>query len=592
MAFTKITRRTVFAMAGGSSIATAGAAPATSLDSALFRQSAAETSAGVTPANYLFPPGDARRYGADPTGTSDSTTAIQSAINCAQYGQQCYVAAGTYLTSSTLSMVKGVKIHGDGKNASIIKYSGAGDGINMSSTINSSTPVNTAVRDIQIWGTSPHNVGAGYDDVGGTYVELTSVYVRGFKFGAIFDQSELVTVNLCEFQANYLAGVWLVNGMEHTGGARPLYTNRIGIKECQFNEAASAIATSCTISGTTLTVGGSVSGNGQFYVGSMIFGNGVTSGSRITALGTGKGAAGTYTLSESSTVSVGERMSAYGFGIMDDGGYTHTFQDNNYNGCYSHVRVSGAENVNILGGEWESSRGWPISFSHYTAQANRPAGYTVCATVMGGLFIPPAGFSQIDCGVDSLSVANLFVVNNRFGSNTAQITNLGQCSKLTALGNLNQGSGPLYSGNPTYGIISDDQNDTFVTGTGNAFTPSLSAATPGTLSVRYTSRTGKWTKNGHLITFRFNIVISSLTLGTASGALLIAGLPTNFLPNTSVMPGTTGTLAIPGQFAGVLEALDASGNLYALTATGAQLAITSLTGTPTIRGQISFDVAG
>lgn len=43
------------------------------------KQTAAEIAAGVTPANYAYAPGVVERYGADPTGTNDSTTAIVNA---------------------------------------------------------------------------------------------------------------------------------------------------------------------------------------------------------------------------------------------------------------------------------------------------------------------------------------------------------------------------------------------------------------------------------------------------------------------------------------------------------------------------------
>jgi len=56
-----------------------------------------------------------------------------------------------------------------------------------------------------------------------------------------------------------------------------------------------------TISGTTLTVGGTVTGT-PFKVGQTISGSGVTAGTYITALGTGTGGAGTYTVSVSQTV--------------------------------------------------------------------------------------------------------------------------------------------------------------------------------------------------------------------------------------------------------------------------------------------------
>lgn len=72
-----------------------------------------------------------------------------------------------------------------------------------------------------------------------------------------------------------------------------------------YSSSASAIVWSiqCTgsISGTTLTV--TQIQNGRLAVGQTITGTGVTAGTTITALGTGKGGIGTYTVSASQTVS-------------------------------------------------------------------------------------------------------------------------------------------------------------------------------------------------------------------------------------------------------------------------------------------------
>ncbi len=71
------------------------------------------------------------------------------------------------------------------------------------------------------------------------------------------------------------------------------------LRVTRFSRAASG--TSSSISGTTLTVGGTVTGT--FAVGMVISGTSVTSGTKITAFGTGTGGAGTYTVDTSQTVS-------------------------------------------------------------------------------------------------------------------------------------------------------------------------------------------------------------------------------------------------------------------------------------------------
>jgi hypothetical protein len=70
--------------------------------------------------------------------------------------------------------------------------------------------------------------------------------------------------------------------------------------------------TASSISGTTLTVGGTVTGT--FAVGDRVYGEGVEQNTFITALGTGTGGAGTYTVSNTQTVS-STSIAAIGGGI-------------------------------------------------------------------------------------------------------------------------------------------------------------------------------------------------------------------------------------------------------------------------------------
>lgn len=60
-------------------------------------------------------------------------------------------------------------------------------------------------------------------------------------------------------------------------------------------------STASTIAGTTLTVGGTVAGT-SYKVGQIITGGTTAAGTVITALGTGTGGAGTYTVNTSQTV--------------------------------------------------------------------------------------------------------------------------------------------------------------------------------------------------------------------------------------------------------------------------------------------------
>lgn len=113
--------------------------------------------------------------------------------------------------------------------------------------------------------------------------------------------------------------VQLVSGRNGTGAYLPMsfYTNNT--QQMQLSTAGiltgtagnlmlvsgAAVATTATsftasISGTTMTV--TAVGSGTIAVGQLITGTGVTAGTTITALGTGTGGTGTYTVSASQTV--------------------------------------------------------------------------------------------------------------------------------------------------------------------------------------------------------------------------------------------------------------------------------------------------
>lgn len=171
--------------------------------------------------------------------------AIQACINRANAlgGGVVEGPPGTYKTGTdTLAMAKWVTLRGQGKHATVISYSGTGDAIKMTSAINTSTAVHTALRDLGVTMTNAAATGGCYVDVGGTFVVVEDCALTGGKFGVIFDQTELATIRRNDIEAQVAggAGVWLVNGPDHTIGASSQFTNRILITENQFNNGGTA----------------------------------------------------------------------------------------------------------------------------------------------------------------------------------------------------------------------------------------------------------------------------------------------------------------------------------------------------------------
>lgn len=321
-------------------------------------------------------------YGVKCDGTTDDTTALNLAIlsvsQVSPNGGTLSLPAGTCILSSTVSMQKNVSIAGAGAYSTILKFSNTGDGIAMISPKNSSTIVNTSVKNLQILNQNSANTGAAYDDVGGTMVSLSNVATFGFKYGVIFDQTELATISQLStyYQIAGGAAIWLVNGADHTTGASGGYTNRITVQESEINETT-----------------------------------------------------GTY-------------------GIADDGGYSHTFSNNNYNGCSVHIRAVAVAPLTVSGSEFEAAASYNIQFATTSLVLGTSLGEAF-ATVTANQFSTAAGIPAIYVnGAHRLSVSG-----NVFSGNVTAIQNSASIQYFSSSTNIYNVS--LLDGVPGVGVQTD-----------------------------------------------------------------------------------------------------------------------------------------
>lgn len=180
----------------------------------------------------------------------------ESGVNGCPNNSRIYFSAGYYKQDTTITTKKYWIIEGDGKGTSIIRSTFNGDAFKSINTVNSATTVRLSIRDLSIQNVStsnlqtepvtsghenPSNTGAGFVDVGGSFIDLQNVRVFGFKFGIIFNQTEVSHINMCtlDFQTNGGGGIWLVRGGEDTHAPTAQnedWTNQITITKCQINE--------------------------------------------------------------------------------------------------------------------------------------------------------------------------------------------------------------------------------------------------------------------------------------------------------------------------------------------------------------------
>jgi hypothetical protein len=180
----EVTYKVTWRDSGGSLIYTVDPASdslsAATIGRSLYPRTAAEISAGVTPTDYSYEPGNVRRYGAVGDGVTDDRQSINSAVNSGQ--PLIRIPAGTYLlsTDTAISVPSGVTIEGDGPNTIIKKSSGTAD-------IFTTTGSNVTFRNFRMEG--PNNTSVdGISTDGGSDILIENI--EGYQL------SSTVTIGL------------------------------------------------------------------------------------------------------------------------------------------------------------------------------------------------------------------------------------------------------------------------------------------------------------------------------------------------------------------------------------------------------------
>lgn len=133
-----------------------------------------------------------------------------------------------------------------------------------------------------------------------------------------------------------------------------------------------------------------------------------------------------------------------------------------------------------------------------------------------------------------------------------------------------------------------------------AWTPVVTFATPGNLSVAYSFQVGTYTRIGNIVFLQCNLVTSTFTFTTASGALQITGLP--FASRTLTANQAHGPLDWQGLTAASYTAfnLNIGSNVQLMNVIMSGQGVTSTqvtaanctSATPiTLRGSIAYEVA-
>lgn len=121
-------------------------------------------------------------YGAVGDGVTNDTTALQAAITAAQSsGRAVYLPAGTYKTTTTLTVSARVHMFGDGPIQSMIKYTGAAVALQITPPAGTS---NTFYK-FENFGIQPSIVGSGTFGIQVT-LTLGAYYFSNWRFDSLY----------------------------------------------------------------------------------------------------------------------------------------------------------------------------------------------------------------------------------------------------------------------------------------------------------------------------------------------------------------------------------------------------------------------
>jgi len=157
---------------------------------ALYPQSAAEVTAGVTPTTYSFPPGDLRRYGAEGNGSDDDYPAFLAAIAQATAGGAAVFVPPTslhYRIETQVVVLENVTMYGAGTLSAIKQYTANQHGLVLRS--------GATVRDIKITGTNADGNVAGVFCGAREKVALRNCVIQSWKRGTQFSGCKDATIS-------------------------------------------------------------------------------------------------------------------------------------------------------------------------------------------------------------------------------------------------------------------------------------------------------------------------------------------------------------------------------------------------------------
>lgn len=309
-------------------------------------------------------------------GTTDMSSAIQKAIDSISSGVIKF-SNTSYAITTQLTFKNYQNYIGEGSFSSEIKYTGTDDAIIISNPLNTSTSARIHICDIRFTSSSLGTHRGLLYDTGSSLVTIERCLFNTSCHGIILDQSELINIISCEFQ---------LIGSSNGGGVWLLNGN-----DKRANNGLAGVATQ----GFT----------NRILIQGCHFNGPITS-----------------------------------YCIIDDGGISHSFRDNNYNATNIQIRIGYVRGLVIDGGEFEIPNAECIQFTNTTFLLGSALSTTQSACIKNAFIYnttatPPIGITGANC------LISLIVENNEFKTTGNVFSGVSFLSFLDSSGNTQTGAG-------------------------------------------------------------------------------------------------------------------------------------------------------
>ena len=531
-------------------------------------------------------------FGAVGDGFTDDTAAIQLAIT-AGAGKELYFPAATYIISSALTIVSAnTRLVGDGFGTVIKNTSLTGHALKFFPNNTTATSVflnSCGIADMQIYSAVNKTAGAGVYALQCNGFRLDRVQITNHPEGLLVSGGQLNVFNAPTIFASsaVLTGAPVANSQAVRFCEAPidggLYQNcytcevtniQVGANRCLDKSIRIESCDGLHITNGYISAAYSdevfikVVTAAQ-YVANLAFENVYLDGVGMAAAPVNRN---------------GINFPASALGNV----FSVSF-NNGFIGNYSGKGVVCSENVyqvSFTGGtKFANIDNWAIDFV---------GSNTTTELIVDACQFRDVGEVTVTTGGVSVStVASVVITGNTFSG----IGNTG-ASAISTSGTNNYG---VIENNAFYlntVNVTDSATWTRVIGLPVAFSPTITFAVPGDLAVTYTTRIGRSMQKGNLCTVTFTILTASFTFTTASGNLLITGLP---VISTTVGTQSSGDLvfgvitkATYTNFACRKESSNTQINIQASgSAVGASFVVaadTPSTGTLTLIGSVTYEV--